>query len=80
MSEYNDQPKITQMWNSILSEFIVGYPKDNHEHPTEDEFYMINKFLNSSKYEELMKIYLEEQIIYETLRTDTVNNKNKTVT
>ena len=67
------------MWNSILGEFIDGWPKDSLEHPSEDELFMIHKFLNSSRYDELMKIYHEKQIINETLRTDTINNKNKTV-
>ena len=68
------------MWNSIINEFMDGWPKDSHEHPSADESLMIDKFLNSSRYEELMKIYYEKQIINKTLTTDTINNKNKTVT
>ena len=79
MSEYNDQPKITQMWNSILNEFIDGWPKDSHDHPSEDENNMISKFLNSNRYEQMMKEYLDKQIIFETMRTITINDKNKTV-
>ena len=67
------------MWNSILSEFIDGWPMDGHEHPSKHESYMIEKFLNSSRYDELMKIYYEKEIINETLRTDTVNRKNNKV-
>ena len=75
MSEYNDQPKISQMWQSILNEFIDGWPKD----PSKDEKIMIHKFLNSSRYEQMMKVYLVEQITNETLRTDTINGKTKAV-
>ena len=75
LSEYNDQPKITQMWDSILNEFIDGWPED----PSTFENNMIHEFLNASRYEDMMKVYLEEQIINKTLRTNTVNNKHKTV-
>ena len=75
MSEYNDQPKISQMWQSILNEFIDGWPK----YPSKDEKIMIHKFLNSSRYETMMKDYLEKQIINEIMRTITINDKNKTV-
>ena len=62
------------MWDSILNEFIDG-PEDQSTYEND----MIHKFLNSSRYEELMKVYLEEQIINKTIRTNTVNKKNKTV-
>ena len=67
------------MWNSILNEFIDGWPKDSHDHPSEYENNMISKFLNSSRYEKMMKEYLDKQIIFETMRTITINDKNKTV-
>ena len=79
MSEYNDQPKLSQMWDSILNEFILGWPEEDHEHPSENEKNMILKFLNSSRYEQMMKVYLVEQITNETLRTDTINGKTKAV-
>ena len=63
------------MWQSILNEFIDGWPKD----PSKDEKKMIHKFLNSSRYETMMKDYLEKQIINEIMRTITINDKNKTV-
>ena len=67
------------MWDSILNEFILGWPEEDHDHPSANEKNMILKFLNSSRYEELMKVYLEEQITNRTLRTDTINGKNKAV-
>ena len=62
------------MWDSILNEFIDG-PED----PSTYENDMIHKFLNSSRYEKMMKDYIEKEIIYETMRTITINDKNKTV-
>ena len=67
------------MWNSILNEFIDGWPKDRHDHPSEYEKDMISKFLNSNRYEQMMKDYLDKQIINETMRTTTINDKNKSV-
>ena len=67
------------MWNSILNEFIDGWPKDSHDHPSEYENNMISKFLNSNRYEQMMKDYLDKQIINETMRTITIDDENKRV-
>ena len=65
------------MWDSILNEFINGWPKDHH--PSEYEKNMISKFLNSKRYENMMKDYLEKEIINETMRTITIDEENKRV-
>ena len=63
MSEYNNVPKRTQLWNAIIKEFINGWSEDG---PTKYESYLIDIFLNSKRYEQLMKIYYEQEIINST--------------
>ena len=61
---------MTQMWDAIIKEFIKGFPEGG---PTKDESYLIDMFLNSRRYEQVMKTYYEQEIINITDRVRKVN-------
>ena len=58
MQDFQGGKNLTEIWNAITNEFINGWPSEG---PSDSEKELVDLFLGSERYDELMiKFYNEE--------------------
>ena len=60
MPYFQGGKNLTEMWNAITNEFINGWPSDG---PSDREKELIELFLDSERYENLLIKFYNEEIV-----------------